>query len=105
MQILTDSDIQKAYKINHAIADVQLVLDDFRNDRLVEANGIVLLASDSSSMLYMPCISTAQKVDIIKIVSILPAIADQPTTQGTVLVSNLNKEKHLDLHDASYLTR
>lgn len=105
MQILTDSDIQAAYKIHHAIKDVKLVLDDFRNDKLVEANRIVLPASDSSSMLYMPCISTEQKVSIIKTVSIFPENADLPTTQGNILVSNLNDGKHIASLEASYLTR
>lgn len=105
MQILTDSDIQEVYKINHAIEDVKLVLDDFRNDRLVEAKRIVLPASDNSSMLYMPCISTAQKVSIIKTVSIFPDNADLPTTQGNILVSNLNDGKHIASLEASYLTR
>ena len=84
MHVLTDEDIQKVYKISHAIEDVKLVLDDFRNDKLVEANRIVLPAGDSSSMLYMPCISTAQKVSIIKTVSIFPDNADLPTTQGNI---------------------
>ena len=105
MQILTDSDIQAAYKIHHAIKDVKLVLDDFRNDKLVEANRIVLPASDSSSMLYMPCISTAQKVSIIKTVSIFPENADLPTTQGNILVSNLEDGRHIASLEASYLTR
>ncbi len=105
MQILTDSDIQAAYKIHHAIKDVKLVLDDFRNDKLVEANRIVLPASDSSSMLYMPCISTAQNVSIIKTVSIFPENADLPTTQGNILVSNLEDGRHIASLEASYLTR
>lgn len=105
MQILTDSDIQAAYKIHHAIKDVKLVLDDFRNDKLVEANRIVLPASDSSSMLYMPCISTEQKVSIIKTVSIFPENADLPTTQGNILVSNLEDGRHIASLEASYLTR
>lgn len=105
MQILTDSDIQAAYKINHAIEDVKLVLDDFRNGKLVEANRIVLPASDSSSMLYMPCISTAQNVSIIKTVSIFPENADLPTTQGNILVSNLKDGRHIASLEASYITR
>lgn len=105
MQILTDPEIQEAYKIHHAIEDVKLVLDDFRNDKLVEANRIVLPASDSSSMLYMPCISTAQNVSIIKTVSIFPENADLPTTQGNILVSDLNDGKHIASLEASYLTR
>ncbi len=105
MHVLTDEDIQKVYKISHAIEDVKLVLDDFRNDKLVEANRIVLPASDSSSMLYMPCISTAQKVSIIKTVSIFPDNADLPTTQGNILVSNLKDGRHIASLEASYLTR
>ncbi|WP_462422167.1 ornithine cyclodeaminase family protein [Salinicoccus sp. Marseille-QA3877] len=105
MHVLSDSDIQNAYKIHHAISDVKLVLDDFRNDKLVEANRIVLPASDSSSMLYMPCISTEQKVSIIKTVSIFPENADLPTTQGNILVSNLNDGRHIASLEASYLTR
>ncbi len=105
MHFLTDSDIQDVYKIHHAIEDVKLVLDDFRNDRLIEANRIVLPASDSSSMLYMPCISTEQKVSIIKTVSIFPENSDLPTTQGNILVSNLDDGKHIASLEASYLTR
>lgn len=105
MHFLTDQEIQDVYKIHHAIEDVKLVLEDFRNDKLIEANRIVLPASDSSSMLYMPCISTEQKVSIIKTVSIFPENADLPTTQGNILVSNLEDGKHIASLEASYLTR
>ncbi|SOC41752.1 ornithine cyclodeaminase family protein [Salinicoccus kekensis] len=105
MHFLTDGEIQEAYRIHHAIEDVKMILDDYRNGRLVEANRIVLPASDHSSMLYMPCISTEQKVSIIKTVSIFPENADLPTTQGNILVTNLNDGKHIASLEASYLTR
>ncbi|CAM4196229.1 ornithine cyclodeaminase family protein [Lacicoccus alkaliphilus] len=105
MHFLKDKEIQEVYKIHHAIEDVRLVLNDHRNDELVEANRIVLPASASSSMLYMPCISTKQKVSIIKTVSIFPENADLPTTQGNILVSNLEDGRHIASMEASYLTR
>jgi ornithine cyclodeaminase len=105
MHFLKDKEIQEVYKMHHAIEDVKLVLDDYRNDKLVEANRIVLPASNSSSMLYMPCISTEQKVSIIKTVSIFPENADLPTTQGNILVSNLEDGRHIASMEASYLTR
>lgn len=105
MHFLTDEEIQEAYRIHHAIEDVKVILDDYRNGRLVEANRIVLPASDHSSMLYMPCISTEQKVSIIKTVSIFPENADLPTTQGNILVTDLNDGKHIASLEASYLTR
>lgn len=105
MHFLKDKEIQEVYKMHHAIEDVKLVLGDYRNDKLVEANRIVLPASNSSSMLYMPCISTEQKVSIIKTVSIFPENADLPTTQGNILVSNLEDGRHIASMEASYLTR
>ncbi|MCD2138074.1 ornithine cyclodeaminase family protein [Salinicoccus halitifaciens] len=105
MHFLTDGEIQETYRIHHAIEDVKMILDDYRNGRLVEANRIVLPASDHSSMLYMPCISTEQKVSIIKTVSIFPENADLPTTQGNILVTDLNDGKHIASLEASYLTR
>ena len=105
MHFLKDKEIQEVYKMHHAIEDVKLVLYDYRNDKLVEANRIVLPASNSSSMLYMPCISTEQKVSIIKTVSIFPENADLPTTQGNILVSNLEDGRHIASMEASYLTR
>lgn len=105
MHFLKDKEIQEVYKMHHAIEDVKLVLGDYRNDKLVEANRIVLPASGSSSMLYMPCISTEQKVSIIKTVSIFPENADLPTTQGNILVSNLEDGRHIASMEASYLTR
>lgn len=67
--------------------------------------GTVLPVDDNSSMLYMPCISTASKISIIKTVSIFPVNKDLPTTQGNLLVTDLTKGEHKATMDASYLTR
>lgn len=105
MIILTDQEIQKEYKIQHAIEDVKSILNDYKNDQIVESVRTVLPAGDDSSMLYMPCISLAQKVSIIKTVSIFPNNANLPTTQGNILVTDLTDGKHKATMEASYLTR
>lgn len=105
MITLTDKEIEEKYKIHHAIEDIKLILDDYRNDQIVESVRTVLPAGDDSSMLYMPCISLSQKVSIIKTVSIFPNNADLPTTQGNILVTDLTDGKHKASMEASYLTR
>lgn len=105
MITLTDGDIQKRYGIGDAIKDVKSVLDDYKNEQIVESIRTVLPAGEDSSMLYMPCISLSQQVSIIKTVSIFPDNADLPTTQGNILVTDLRDGQHKASMQASYLTR
>lgn len=105
MITLTDEQIEKEYHMHHAIADVKNVLQDLKDDAIIQAPRTVLPVDDNSSMLYMPCISTASKISIIKTVSIFPVNKDLPTTQGNLLVTDLTKGEHKATMDASYLTR
>ncbi len=105
MITLTDEQIQEKYLIRHAIDDVRNILEDFRNDSIVQAVRTVLPVDDESSMLYMPCISKASETSIIKTVSIFPVNKDLPTTQGNILVTDLADGQHKATMDASYLTR
>ncbi|WP_271401828.1 ornithine cyclodeaminase family protein [Salinicoccus roseus] len=105
MITLTDEQIEKDYHMHHAIADVKNVLQDLKDDAIIQAPRTVLPVDDNSSMLYMPCISTASKISIIKTVSIFPVNKDLPTTQGNLLVTDLTKGEHKATMDASYLTR
>ncbi|WP_434122180.1 ornithine cyclodeaminase family protein [Salinicoccus roseus] len=105
MITLTDEQIEKEYHMHHAIADVKNVLQDLKDDAIIQAPRTVLPVDDNSSMLYMPCISTASKTSIIKTVSIFPVNKDLPTTQGNLLVTDLTKGEHKATMDASYLTR
>lgn len=105
MITLTDKEIEERYKIHHAIKDIKSILNDYRNDQIVESIRTVLPAGDDSSMLYMPCISLSQKVSIIKTVSIFPNNKDLPTTQGSILLTDLSDGKHKVTMEASYLTR
>lgn len=105
MITLTDEQIQEKYLIKHAIEDVGNILQDYRNDAIIQAVRTVLPVDDESSMLYMPCISKASKTSIIKTVSIFPVNKDLPTTQGNILVTDLSDGQHKATMDASYLTR
>lgn len=105
MITLTDEQIQEKYSISHAIRDVKDILRDYREDAIVQAVRTVLPVDDESSMLYMPCISTASKTSIIKTVSIFPVNKDLPTTQGNILVTDLDDGRHKATMEASYLTR
>ena len=105
MITLTDKDIEAKYKITHAIEDVKNILDDYKNDQIVESIRTVLPAGDDNSMLYMPCISISSHVSIIKTVSIFPTNKKFPTTQGNILVTDLNSGEHKANMAASYLTR
>lgn len=105
MITLTDEQIQEKYSISHAIRDVKDILQDYREDAIVQAVRTVLPVDDESSMLYMPCISTASKTSIIKTVSIFPVNKDLPTTQGNILVTGLDDGQHKATMEASYLTR
>lgn len=105
MITLTDEQIQEKYLIGNAIRDVKDILHDYRDDAIVQAVRTVLPVDDDSSMLYMPCISTASKTSIIKTVSIFPVNKDLPTTQGNILVTDLDDGQHKATMEASYLTR
>ncbi|WP_017548260.1 ornithine cyclodeaminase family protein [Salinicoccus carnicancri] len=105
MITLTDEQIQEKYSISHAIRDVEGILRDYREGAIVQAVRTVLPVDDESSMLYMPCISTASKTSIIKTVSIFPVNKDLPTTQGNILVTDLEDGRHKATMEASYLTR
>ncbi|HIW11993.1 MAG TPA: hypothetical protein H9891_02320 [Candidatus Salinicoccus stercoripullorum] len=105
MITLTDEQIQEKYLIGNAIRDVKDILHDYRDDAIVQAVRTVLPVDDDSSMLYMPCISTASKTSIIKTVSIFPVNKDLSTTQGNILVTDLDDGQHKATMEASYLTR
>lgn len=105
MITLTDQEIEEKYKISHAIKDVTAILKDYNDNKLVEAIRTVLPAGNESSMLYMPCLSLTQQISIIKTVSIFPNNKDLPTTQGSILVTDLVDGKHKATMAASYLTR
>ena len=105
MITLTDKEIEEKYKISHAIKDVNAILKDYNEDKIVESIRTVLPAGKDSSMLYMPCISLTQQVSIIKTVSIFPTNKNLPTTQGNILVTDLTDGAHKASMDASYLTR
>lgn len=104
MITLTDDQIEKQYHMHHAIEDVKNVLQDLKDDAIIQAHRTVLPVDDNSSMLYMPCISTASKISIIKTVSIFPVNKELPTTQGNLLVTDLTKGEHKTMMDASSLT-
>ena len=105
MITLTDKEIEQKYKISHAIRDVNAILKDYNEDKIVESIRTVLPAGEDSSMLYMPCISLTQQVSIIKTVLIFPNNKNLPTTQGNILVTDLTDGAHKATMDASYLTR
>ncbi|WP_020008140.1 ornithine cyclodeaminase family protein [Salinicoccus albus] len=102
---LTDEQIQEKYSVAHAIEDVKSILQDLRDDQIVQSVRTVLPAGGASSMLYMPCISKAAKTSIIKTVSIFPDNDALPTTQGNILLTDLTDGRHQATMDASYLTR
>ncbi|OCA86030.1 ornithine cyclodeaminase [Bacillus sp. FJAT-27225] len=107
MLILNEQLIQSIYKMEDAIRDVQAMLVAIHEGRVENPHRTVLNVPErNGSVLYMPS-SDGAKMASVKIVSIFPenSSADLPTTQGAILLTELETGRHISLVAASYLTR
>ncbi|WP_226678295.1 ornithine cyclodeaminase family protein [Mesobacillus jeotgali] len=107
MLILNEQLIQSIYKIEDAIRDVEAILVAIHEGRVENPHRTVLNVPErNGSVLYMPS-SDGTSMAATKIVSIFPdnSSADLPTTQGAILLTELQTGRHISLLSASYLTR
>ena len=107
MLILNEQLIQSIYKIEDAIRDVEAMLVAIQQGHVENPHRTVLSVPErNGSVLYMPS-SDGTSMAATKIVSIFPdnSSADLPTTQGAILLTELETGKHISLLSASYLTR
>ncbi|WP_281200795.1 ornithine cyclodeaminase family protein [Staphylococcus schleiferi] len=106
MQVFNEEAVKNAYHIGDAIQDIEALFKDMEGVR--QAQRIVIPTGEGAkSMLYMPCIHLNRQLGIIKITSITPENPDhdRPTTQGTIIVTDLKTGEHVASIDGSYLTR
>lgn len=107
MLILNEQLIQSIYKIEDAIRDVKAMLVVIHQGYVENPHRTVLNVPErNGSVLYMPS-SDGTSMAATKIVSIFPdnSSADLPTTQGAILLTELETGRHISLLSASYLTR
>ncbi|ALC91541.1 ornithine cyclodeaminase [Bacillus sp. FJAT-18017] len=107
MLILNEQLIQSIYKMEDAIRDVEAMLVAIHEGRVENPHRTVLNVPErNGSVLYMPS-SDGATMAAAKIVSIFPenSLADVPTTQGAILLTELETGRHISLVAASYLTR
>lgn len=108
MHILTDNEIENQYVMKDAICDILSIFNKLKHQQIVvEHRTVIEVPNTQNAMLYMPCLDLSDKIGTIKIISIFP---DNPakhlsTTQGKMLITELNTGKHEAIIDASYLTR
>lgn len=100
--------IQQHYGMKEAIADVRATLRAKKNGQIdAPERTVVNVAEYNASALYMPCLNLASQMAAMKVVSIFPTNAEKnlPTTQGAMLLTNMENGQHIALMNASYLTR
>lgn len=92
--------------MSNAMHDIEQL---FKNmDGISQAQRIVIPTGDGAkSMLYMPCVHTEWERGMIKITSITPDNPQhqRPTTQATIIITDLKTGEHVASIDGSYLTR
>lgn len=108
MLTLTDSEIEKQYFMKDAIKDTLALFNKWEQEQIiVEHRTVIEMPNTHNAMLYMPCLDLKEKLGTIKVISIFP---DNPkvnlsTTQGKILITELETGQHKAIIDASYLTR
>lgn len=108
MLLLNEKEIQKVYKMNEALKDVEQVLHAKANDKVDNPPRTVLeFPAYQASSIYMPSADLVGEIATMKAVSIFPnnPAIGKPTTQGVLLVTDAKNGEHLALMNASYLTR
>ncbi|MFC4354316.1 ornithine cyclodeaminase family protein [Chryseomicrobium palamuruense] len=107
MRLINDSIIQHIYKMRHAIQDVEDMLAHISEGSNVNPHRTVIPVDEKNgSVLYMPS-SDGTNYGAVKVVSIFPENPSKqlPTTQGTILLTELTTGRHVALVAGSYLTR
>ncbi|MBI5974246.1 ornithine cyclodeaminase family protein [Staphylococcus canis] len=106
MKVYDEATIIENYKMSHAVQDIKALLKELEHvtqtERLVISTG-----EGAQSMLYMPSIHLKKQLGMIKITSITPKnpAVNRPTTQGNIIITNIDTGEHVASLDGSYLTR
>lgn len=108
MIILNEQEIQANYLMSDAIPDVQTILEKRYKEKIENPHRTVIEYPElHASILFMPSSDSAERLSVLKTVSIFPENAKRgaKTTQGVSLLTDANNGNFLALLNASYLTR
>lgn len=108
MLILSETDIQKNYFMEDAIADLKQGLHAKKAGLIENPHRTVInVPKYQASALYMPSADLSQEIASVKVVSIFPENPKQgkPTTQGVLMLTDAQTGEHICMMNASYLTR
>ncbi|MBJ8267080.1 ornithine cyclodeaminase family protein [Staphylococcus pseudintermedius] len=106
MKVFNEATVKNTYKMSDAIQDIEQLFTDMDGIHLAQRT-VIPTGDGAKSMLYMPCVHTGRQLGIVKITSITPENPQngRPTTQGTIIVTDLETGEHVASLDGSYLTR
>lgn len=108
MIILSEKQIQEIYGMNQAIKDVESMLIQKRNGKIINPQRTVIeFPKEDGSVLYMPSTDLKEEIMSMKAVTIFPKnpTKGKNTTQGVILISDAINGDHVAMLNASYLTR
>lgn len=108
MLILSETDIQKNYFMEDALADLKRGLISKKAGSVTSPHRTVLdIPKYDASTLYMPSADLSQEVASVKVVSIFPENPAKggQTTQGVLMLTDAKNGEHICMMNASYLTR
>ena len=108
MLILNEEELQSFYTIEDAIIDVENALLADRKGRIDNPIRTVIdIEEQSASSVYMPSASKTENKAAVKVVTIFPNNPKQgkPTTQGIIVLSDMENGEHLAVISATYLTK
>jgi len=91
-----------------ALQDIESMLNHKKAGNIINPNRTVIeFPAVNGSVLYMPCTDLTEGIMSIKTVTIFPNNPKdgKPTTQGLVLLSDVQNGEHVAMFNASYLTR
>ncbi|MEJ7540489.1 ornithine cyclodeaminase family protein [Staphylococcus intermedius] len=106
MKVFNEEKVKNTYQMSDAINDIEQLFTDMDGISLAQRT-VIPTGEGAKSMLYMPCVHTGRQLGIVKITSITPDNPQngRPTTQGNIIVTDLETGEHVVSMDGSYLTR
>ena len=107
MRIINDETIQTFYHMSDALRDVETMLVSIHKGESINPHRTVIdVPEKNGSVLYMPS-SDGDEIAAVKVVSIFPENPSKAlaTTQGAILLTELETGKHVGMISGSYLTR
>ncbi|GGA79828.1 ornithine cyclodeaminase family protein [Ornithinibacillus halotolerans] len=108
MLIFSEKVIQSHYTMNDAIQDVKLGLISKKAGNISNPHRTVIdVPKVEGSVLYMPSADQTNNIAATKVVSIFPQNPSlaKPTTQGLIVLTEVETGEHICVMNASYLTR